>query len=282
MWVPSSKGWAHVCGRKGNLQSMSLVAKSGTVHHFLPSSENCHVYYLTYGHYLLTWRASNFSCSRYKYSFKQLSSSPRILPDPSARKGKEIQLFTLSFLFFRLEILPHRALLTLSVQKGPTCAWHGTSAEHSSHRERAHGTCCFAQLLDRGDNLHLTTFSSLQNIKTSLGKLPWTPTSSTVSSCGVAALSSESFWEPASALLRTSLLFLCLWASFLTCPSAFPLLRRLTGLVSHFLKVLPGRLGPGELWAPIMWGWSDVTEAGGLASLLETERESGKRTRRAF
>lgn len=104
-------------------------------------------------------------------------------------------------------------------------------------------------------------------------------TSSTVSSCGVAALSSESFWEPASALLRTSLLFLCLWASFLTCPSAFPLLRRLTGLVSHFLKVLPGRLGPGELWAPIMWGWSDVTEAGGLASLLETERESGKKNK---
>lgn len=126
------------------------------------------------------------------------------------------------------------------------------------------------------DHLHLTTFSSLKNIKMSSRKLPWTLTSSTVSSCGVAALSSESFWEPASALLRTSLLFLCLWASFLTCPSAFPLLRRLTGLVSHFLKVLPGRLGPGELCAPIMWGWSDVTEAGGLASLLETERESGK------
>lgn len=119
--------------------------------------------------------------------------------------------------------------------------------------------------------------------ETRLGQLPWTLTSSIVSSCGVAALSSESFWEPASALLRTSLLFLCLWASFLTCPSAFPLLRRLTGLVSHFLKVLPGRLGPGELCAPIIWGWSDVTEAGGLASLLETERESKKkRIRRAF
>lgn len=130
-----------------------------------------------------------------------------------------------------------------------------------------------------GDNLHLTTFRSLINIHTNLRKLPWALTSSTVSSCGVAALSSESFWEPASVLLRTSLLFLCLWASFLTCPSALPLLRRLTGLVSHFLKVLPGRLGPGELWAPIMWGWSDVTEAGGLASLLDTERESGKKNK---
>src|SRR3712207_719057 len=79
-------------------------------------------------------------------------------------------------------------------------------------------------------------------------------TSSTVSSCGVAALSSESFCEPASALLRTSLLFLCLCASFFTCPSALPLLSRRTGLVSHLRSVLPGRLGPGELWAPIMWG----------------------------
>lgn len=78
------------------------------------------------------------------------------------------------------------------------------------------------------------------------------PTSSTVSSCGVAALSSESFCEPASALLRTSLLFLCLCASFFTCPSALPLLSRRTGLVSHLRRVLPGRLGPGELWAPIM------------------------------
>lgn len=117
---------------------------------------------------------------------------------------------------------------------------------------------------------------SSRDTETSCRQLPGTRTSSIVSSCGVAALSSESFWEPASALLRTSLLFLCLWASFLTCPSAFPLLRRLTGLVSHFLKVLPGRLGPGELCAPIIWGWRDVTEAGGLASLLETERESEK------
>lgn len=99
-------------------------------------------------------------------------------------------------------------------------------------------------------------------------------TSSTVSSCGVAALSSESFCEPASALLRTSLLFLCLCASFLTCPSAFPLLSRRTGLVSHLRSVFPGRLGPGELWAPIMWGCREATEAGGLASLLETDSES--------
>lgn len=99
-------------------------------------------------------------------------------------------------------------------------------------------------------------------------------TSSTVSSCGVAALSSESFCEPASALLRTSLLFLCLCASFFTCPSALPLLSRRTGLVSHLRRVLPGRLGPGELWAPIMWGWREATEAGGLASLLETDSES--------
>lgn len=100
------------------------------------------------------------------------------------------------------------------------------------------------------------------------------PTSSTVSSCGVAALSSESFWEPASALFRTSLLFLCLWANFLACPSALPLLSLRTGLVSHLRRVLPGRLGPGELCAPIMWGWREATEAGGLASLLETESES--------
>lgn len=110
------------------------------------------------------------------------------------------------------------------------------------------------------------------------------PTSSMVSSCGVAALSSESFCEPASALFRTSLLFLCLWASFLACPSALPLLSRRTGLVSHFRKVLPGRLGPGELCVPIMWGWRDATEAGGLASLLETESESDgmRRKKKAF
>lgn len=113
------------------------------------------------------------------------------------------------------------------------------------------------------------------------------PTSSTVSSWGVAALSSESFWEPivTSPLLRTSRLFLCLWASFFTWPSALPLLSRRTGLVSHFRRVLPwknetqrrqtqffaargaearepsagggarvnlpGRLGPGEAWEPM-------------------------------
>jgi hypothetical protein len=44
--------------------------------------------------------------------------------------------------------------------------------------------------------------------------------------------------------------------------------------VSHLRRVLPGRLGPGELCAPIMWGWREATEAGGLASLLETDSES--------
>lgn len=69
----------------------------------------------------------------------------------------------------------------------------------------------------------------------------FTPTSSTVSSWGVAALSSESFWEPIviSPLFRTSRLFLCLCASFFTWPSALPLLSRRTGLVSHFRRVLP-------------------------------------------
>lgn len=250
------------------------------------------------------------SCLRCKYSLKQLSSFPYIFPDPSAQKGKEIpneliipktwSTFDHKTAFlsgireqsqrttfyppisrFQPAILLHRALLTLSMQKSTNCARHGTYAEYSSHQEW-HALLLNCWTVNQGDNLHLTTLSSLKNIKTSLGRLPWTLTSSTVSSCGVAALSSESFWEPASALLRTSLLFLCLWASFLTCPSAFPLLRRLTGLVSHFLKVFPGRLGPGELCAPIMWGWSDVTEAGGLASLLETERESEKRMRGAF
>lgn len=112
------------------------------------------------------------------------------------------------------------------------------------------------------------TTLNLKEIKHWKGSGPWTPvtavtaavsqshrpTSSMVSSCGVAALSSESFWEPASALFRTSLLFLCLWANFLACPSALPLLSRRTGLVSHLRRVLPGRLGPGELCAPIMWG----------------------------
>lgn len=67
------------------------------------------------------------------------------------------------------------------------------------------------------------------------------PTSSKVSSWGVAALSSESFWEPIviSPLFLTSRLFLCLWASFFTWPSALPLLSRRTGLVSHFRSVLP-------------------------------------------
>lgn len=97
-------------------------------------------------------------------------------------------------------------------------------------------------------------------------------TSSRVSSCGVAALSSESFCEPwmvSMFFLVPSRFFLCLWASFLTCPSALPELSLLTGLVSHFLKVFPGRLGPGELWGPRVW-----LEPGWRASLLDTDKVS--------
>ena len=108
------------------------------------------------------------SCSRCKYSFKQLSSSPYIFPDPSTRKGKEIQNYLIiprtwstfthkaAFLsgtreqsqnptfyspisLFQLAILLHRALLTLSTQKGTNWAWHSTYAEYSSHQEWAHG-----------------------------------------------------------------------------------------------------------------------------------------------
>lgn len=107
-------------------------------------------------------------------------------------------------------------------------------------------------------------------------------TSSSVSSCGVAALSSESFCEPAIVsmfFLVTSRFFLCLWASFLTWPSALPELNRRTGLVSHFRKVFPGRLGPGELWGPSVW-----LEPGCRASLLDTDKvskgEQEKRKRR--
>lgn len=97
-------------------------------------------------------------------------------------------------------------------------------------------------------------------------------TSSRVSSCGVAALSSESFCEPGIAsmfFLVPSRFFLCLWASFLTWPSALPELSRRTGLVSHFLSVFPGRLGPGELWGPRVW-----LEPGCRASLLDTDKVS--------
>lgn len=97
-------------------------------------------------------------------------------------------------------------------------------------------------------------------------------TSSRVSSCGVAALSSESFCEPGIAsmfFLVPSRFFLCLWASFLTWPSALPELSRRTGLVSHFLSVFPGRLGPGELWGPSVW-----LEPGCRASLLDTDKVS--------
>lgn len=38
-------------------------------------------------------------------------------------------------------------------------------------------------------------------------------------------------------------------------PSAFPLLSRRTGLVSHFLRVFVERLGPGELWREFREGW---------------------------
>lgn len=108
-------------------------------------------------------------------------------------------------------------------------------------------------------------------------------TSSRVSSCGVAALSSESFCEPGIVsmfFLVPSRFFLCLWASFLTWPSAFPELSRRTGLVSHFLSVFPGRLGPGELWGPRVW-----LEPGCRASLLDTDNVSkgeGERRKRGF
>lgn len=108
-------------------------------------------------------------------------------------------------------------------------------------------------LLDPLTYSHTTLLQSLMTTYRSPSLSP-RPTSSMVSSCGVAALSSESFCDPASALFRTSLLFLCLWASFFACPSALPLLSRRTGLVSHLRRVLPGLLGPGELCAPIMWG----------------------------
>lgn len=97
-------------------------------------------------------------------------------------------------------------------------------------------------------------------------------TSSSVSSWGVAALSSESFWEPCMAsmfFLAPSRFFLCLWASFFTWPSALPELSLRTGLVSHFLSVFPGRLGPGELWGPRVW-----LEPGWRASLLDTDNVS--------
>lgn len=104
----------------------------------------------------------------------------------------------------------------------------------------------------------------------------WSPTSSMVSSCGVAALSSESFCEPVSAFLRTSRLFLCLCASFFTWPSALPLLSRLTGLVSHLRRVFPGRLGPGEL---CKWPGCSVALPESPPSLLETESVSSKKER---
>ncbi len=102
----------------------------------------------------------------------------------------------------------------------------------------------------------------------------WSPTSSMVSSCGVAALSSESFCKPASAFLRTSRLFLCLCASFFTWPSALPLLSRLTGLVSHLRRVFPGRLGPGEL---CKWPGCSVALPESPPSLLETESVSSQK-----
>lgn len=70
-------------------------------------------------------------------------------------------------------------------------------------------------------------------------------TSSTLPSCR------ELSGGPRSMLLRPSL-FLCLLGNFLT---LLPWLRRRTGLVSHFLRVLPGRFGPGEL------DWMELREA---------------------
>lgn len=52
-------------------------------------------------------------------------------------------------------------------------------------------------------------------------------------------------------------------------PSALPELSRRTGLVNHFLKVFPGRLGPGELWGPKVW-----LEPGCRVSLLDTDKVS--------
>lgn len=86
-----------------------------------------------------------------------------------------------------------------------------------------------------------------------------TPTSSTVSSWGVAALSSESFWDPIvnSPLFLTSRLFLCLCASFFTWPSALPLLSRRTGLVSHFRRVLPTQQTAETSVRRIIWSHTE-------------------------
>lgn len=72
--------------------------------------------------------------------------------------------------------------------------------------------------------------------------------------------------------LAPSRFFLCLWASFFTWPSALPELSLRTGLVSHFLSVFPGRLGPGELCGPRVW-----LEPGCSASLLDTDNVSKKK-----
>lgn len=74
-------------------------------------------------------------------------------------------------------------------------------------------------------------------------------TSSALSPWGV--VSSPGLGDPRSKLFRPSRTFFC----FLIFPSAFPLLSRRTGLVSHFLRVLVERLGPGELWMEFREGW---------------------------
>lgn len=79
---------------------------------------------------------------------------------------------------------------------------------------------------------------------------PPVSTSSALSPWGV--VSSPGLGDPRSKLFRPSRTFFC----FLMFPSAFPLLSRRTGLVSHFLRVLVERLGPGELWMEFREGWA--------------------------
>ena len=113
------------------------------------------------------------------------------------------------------------------------------------------------------------------------GPVDWTevcsPTSSTVSSWGVAALSSESFCEPIviSPLFLTSRLFLCLWASFFTWPSALPLLSRRTGLVSHFRRVLPRQQTKHSALSLLQWGASFLKPHFYFMSSISTQWFSG-------
>lgn len=65
--------------------------------------------------------------------------------------------------------------------------------------------------------------------------------------------------------------------------SVLPLLRRRTGLVNHFFRVLVERLGPGELWMELRdgWGCKLATESDlPPLSLEETEYASARKRRR--